>query len=89
MTALSLLKQIKRFDGNMSREQNQRYYELETLLKEHAKGMMFYKNGIVKNHGIQTLFKDSQGFVFVHLNNEWHMVDYRVDSWCIIYGMSE
>lgn len=29
---LELLKQIKRFDGNMSREQNQRYAELEEAL---------------------------------------------------------
>ena len=34
MTPKEQLKQIRRFDGNMSREQNQRYYELETALTE-------------------------------------------------------
>ena len=34
MTPKETLKQIRRFDGNMSREQNQRYYELETALNE-------------------------------------------------------
>ena len=34
MTPLEILKQIKRFDGNMSREQNQRYAELEEALNE-------------------------------------------------------
>ncbi len=32
MTPLEILKQIKRFDYNMSREQNQRYVELEKAL---------------------------------------------------------
>lgn len=32
---LDLLKQIKRVDSNMSREQNQRYSELEQAIAEH------------------------------------------------------
>lgn len=34
MTKLELLKTIRRFDGNMSREQNQRYAELVEMLEK-------------------------------------------------------
>lgn len=79
---LEILKQIKRVDGNMSREQNQRYAELELLLTK-LKTLKRYPTSeeVCKalqselEYGTVEYFEGNREFMFVNHGEKANITD--------------